>query len=269
MTRAPIRALMDAIAGRVELLDCLACGVTDKREIEDRIGKSRSTINRWLGNLQDADVITSEAEGYRLTAVGGLAYREFVEFENRYSALVNVRPLLSFLPADVDFDFRLLDGAEVLLSDEIAPHEPIHRLEDLVRKSKTRVVEGTSPVVLPRYVDFFHEQIISEGLEAEFVLETTVFEYLLTAYHDEVTAIMDSGRGRFWSLNDGGLPYAMAVVENEGVWIGVHDPSGGIRGAILNTSVTAVEWGREQYNGILEHAEAVDQSDVMLRSASA
>jgi predicted transcriptional regulator len=259
---------MDAIAGRVELLECLSEGLTDKRDIEDRLGKHRSTIKRWLDDLQDADIIASEAEGYQITAVGELAYREYRQFEGRFSTLVNVRPLLAFLPADVELGFRLLEGAEVLLSDEIAPHEPIHRLEDMVRKSKTRVVEGTSPVVLPRYVDFFHQQIMTKNLEAEFVLESTVFEYLLTAYHDEVTDIMDSGRGRFWSLSDRGLPYAMAVVEDEGVWVGVHGPQGGIRGAIINVSEDAIEWGRDQYNSILERAEAVEPSDVMLRSAS-
>lgn len=268
MSQAPIRALLEAIAGRAGLIECLDEGVTDKREIEERLDKSRSTINRWLSDLREADVITSEAEGHELTVVGKLAYQEYVQFEERFSDIFNAKPLLVYLPTYVDFDIRILEGAEVLISDEIAPQEPILRLEDMVRKAETRTLQGVSPVVLPRFVEFFHDQIVAEGLEAEFVLETQVMEYLLSAYYDEVTDVMDSERGIFTRVEGQGLPYGLAVVDDEGVWVGIYEPGGGIRGAIINKSHAAIQWGHEKYSSVRARAEVVDQSDVMLRGAS-
>lgn len=268
MSQAPLRALLEAIAGRAGLIECLDEGVTDKREIERRLDKSRSTINRWLSDLRDADVITSEADGHQLTVVGKLAYEQYIDFEHRFTDIFNAKPLLVYLPTDLEFDVRILEGAEVLLSDEIAPQEPILRLEDMVRKAQTRTVQGSSPVVLPRYVDFFYEQIVDEGLEAEFVLETDVLEYLLSAYHEEVSEIMDTGRGTFTRVDGRGLPYGLAIVDEEGVWVGIYEPGGGLRGAIINTSKSAIEWGHEQYDEVRSRADVVDQSDIQLRSAT-
>jgi predicted transcriptional regulator len=259
---------LEAIAGRAGLIECLDEGVTDKREIEERLNKSRSTINRWLSDLREADVITSEAEGHKLTVVGRLAYEEYVQFEERFSDIHNAKPLLVYLAPEVDFDVRILEGAEILLSDEIAPQEPILRLEDMVQKAQTRTIHGVSPVVLPRYVDFFHDQIVAEGLEAEFVLETDVMEYLLSAYHDEVTAVMETDRGTFTRVEGQGLPYGLAVVDDEGVWVGIYESGGGLRGAIINKSLDAIQWGHEKYDSVRQRAEVVDSSDVMLRGAS-
>lgn len=269
MTQPQVRAMLNAIAGRVELLDCLAEGVTDKPDIVREIGKSRSTITRWLVELEEADLIRSDIDGYRITALGELAYREYHRFEQQYSDLVNARPLLKFLPADGRIEPRLLEGAEIVLSTEFAPQEPIRRLEDTVRRSNTRMFEGSSPVVLPRYVEFFHEMIISDDLDAEFVLTTELMEYLTMAYNAEVNDMMDSERGTFWSLEGDGLPYALAVIDDEAVWVGVHKAGGDIHGAIINTARGAIDWGREQYHRLRDRAEPVDPSDLMLRGGSA
>lgn len=269
MTQTQVRAILNAIAGRVEILDCLSEGLTDLREIETSIGKSRSTTRRWLSNLEDVDVIASDPDGYRITAMGQLAYNQYRQFEHRYSDLVNARPLLKHLPADGRIDHRLLEDAEIVMSNEFAPQEPIRRLEDMVRKSSTQMVEGSSPVVLPRYVDFFHELILAEKLDAEFVLTAEVMDYLSTAYNDKVVEIVGTDRGTFWTLEGEGLPFALAVINNEGVWLGVHEAGGSIRGAIINTSSEAVEWGHEQYHGLRDRAEPVDSSDLMLRGGSA
>lgn len=268
MDQAPIRALLEAIAGRARLIECLDEGVTDKREIEDRLNKSRSTINRWLSDLREADVITPEADGHQLTVAGKLAYQEYVRFEQRFSNIINAKPLLVYLPTDVDFDVRILEDAEVLISHEIAPQEPIHRLEDMVQKAETRTVHGISPVVLPRYVEFFYDQIVAEGLEAEFVFETEVMEYLLSAYHDEVTDVMETKRGSFCQVEGKALPYGLVVVDDEGVWVPIYESGGGLRGAIINTSPAAIHWGHEQYDTVRKRAEVLDQSDVMLRGAN-
>lgn len=268
MNRTPVRALLKAIAGREGILDCIAEGLTDKRSIEDRLGISRSSVTRWIGDLQDVDVITCEAQGLQITALGKLAYQEYDRLEHRFSDLINAGPLLKHLPSDIDLDLRVLEDAEVILSDEIAPLEPFRRLEDMVRNAEMANVRGCLPIVVPRFVDFFHAQIMAGDLEAEFVLKSGLLEYLMTAYHTEFVDLVESGRGTFWSIEGSGPPYALALVGEEGIWVGVHKPGDSFRGAIINTSQSAIDWGHEQYYRLRDSAAPVDRSDMMFRGGS-
>lgn len=268
MSQGPTRALLEAIAGRAELIECLTEGITDKRDLEARLGKSRSTINRWLNALRQADVITPAAEGHQLTVLGTLAYEEYARFEHRFTGIVNAKPLLVYLPSDVEFGVEVLEDAEVLLSEEIAPLEPILRLEEMVQTAETRVLKAISPVILPRYVEFFHHQVMTNGFEVEFVLERQVMEYLLSAYNEELTAMLETGHGTFSRVEGSALPYGLVVIDQEGIWIGIYEPGGGLRGAIINTSQAAIEWAHDQYNNVRGRAEAVEQGDLMLRGAT-
>ncbi len=269
MERTPVRALLEVIAGRTGLLECLDEGVTDKRDIEDRLEKSRSTINRWLADFRDAGFITPEVEGHEVTLLGKLAYLEYRSFEQRFTSLHDAHPLLASLPSDVNIDMRLLEEAEVLVSHEIAPQEPILRLEDMVQRPEAMFVKRLSPVVLPRHVDFFYDQITNQGLQMEYVLENQVLEYVLTAYHQQVQEAMESGQADIRRLDGRGVPFGLAIVEDVGVWVGVYEPGGGLRGAIINDTVSAFEWAEETYEQSRSGSEIVEESDIMLRGARA
>lgn len=265
MSRAPKREFLDAIAGRAGLFECILGGETDKRALERRLSISRSTINRWLSDLQKADIIAEHGNGYHLTLSGRLAYQEYDRFDDRFSAIFNAKPVLRYLPDDVSIDMRLLVDAEIILSSEIAPQEPVLRLEDMVLKAETRTFQGISPVILPRYVEFFHAQIVNNGLEAEFVLEAEVMDYLISANRDDVAEIIESEGGTLARLQTMGLPFGLGIVDDEGVWVGVHEPGGGFRGAIINTSAAALEWAQELFAEIRNRADVIEKKDLLYR----
>lgn len=269
MERTPVRNLLEAIAGRTGLLECLEEGLTDKREIEERLNKSRSTINRWLIGFRNAGIITPEAEGHEVTLFGRIAAREYRNVEQRFTSLNDARPLLTCFQQDVSIDMRLLEGAEVLESNEIAPHEPARRLEEMVRRSEDKVIKGFSPLILPRYIDFFHGQVTNRDLEVEFVFGNEVLEYLLMAYYADIQEIIGSDRARILRLEGVGEPFGLVIIDDVGVWVGIYEPGGALRGAIINSTDDAFEWARETYDRLRERTETIEESDIMLRSATA
>lgn len=267
MDRPPKHEFLEAMVGRAPLLDSLVDGLSDRSTLEATLSRSRSTINRWLVELLEADVICETNGGYRLTLIGRLAYQEYDRFEKRFSAIYNAKPLLGYLPDDAAIDMRLLVDAEVLLSQEFAPQDPVIRLEDMIRTANTGTFRGITPVILIRFIEFFHDQIVTEGLRAEFVLEATAIDYLLSAFHDEISEIIETDRGTFAGLHDEKVPFGLGVIDGEAVWVGVYESGGGLRGAIINTSPAALEWGQEQFEHYRERAEVVEPKDLIYRGS--
>lgn len=264
MSDISVRGLLSVISNRVELLACLETGVTDKREIEDCLGKSRTTVNRWLNDLEESGLVSLQANQYELTLFGEIVYAQYRRIETQFDDLLQSKPLLKFLSPECGVDIRLIQHAEVLISTDIAPQEPVLRLEDLIENATTHQIKGISPVVLPRYIDFFSDQILHQDLEAEFVLEKDVMEYLVVSYNDIITDVMNSSRGSFARVETG-LEYGLVIIDNEAVWVGIHEPGGGLRGAIINHAEPAIEWGLEQFERVQRRAEPITADDIVLR----
>lgn len=262
MNEDQIRELLTAVSRRSGVIDCFLDDVTDKREIEDRLGISRTTVNRAFRQLENVDAIVAEGGKYRLTFLGKLAHQQYEDLEGSYETLVEAKSLLLYLPSDAHLDASVLDGVDVLESSDIAPHEPIRRLEAVVRNGET--VKGCFPVALPWFVDFFHEQVVEDGLVAEFIFPDRLVEYLLTAYNDEVSGIIGSGNGTIYRLSeDQVLPFGLVIVDDGLVWIGVYGEGNALRGAFVNTSEAAVAWCLDVFADSREAAE-----EVFLRGAA-
>lgn len=257
-------ALLQKVASRADVLECLYNGVSDSRVIEERIGVSRMTIYRALQELREFGLVAGENPP-RLTLVGKLAYEQYKQVDQGLSNLIEVTPLLGHLSPDVELGPRVLNEAEVCLPQGGAPHDPVLRLEKLVQEAESKELKGFSPVVLPAYVRFFHKQIVERGFEAEFVVAFRPIEYLLVHHMREMTEVMETGRCTFYKLSGVKIPYGVVTVVGEGIWIGIYDSDEMLRGAIINKSPAAIRWGLEQYDHFQEQAELLDQKDLLLR----
>jgi len=237
---------MDAVSNRAAVIRCLLDGPQYNRDVRDALGVSRSTAYKAVNELEELGLARRGDEGYELTAVGRLLFEEYRRFRNRVEAVCGPAELLAILPTDIDLDFGVLDGAEVTLAERHAPNRPVAAIEDVIREAT--VLRGTGPVVLPSYVDLFHEQIVTGGLEADLVFERPAFDHLASDYEEEFVDASESDALDIMVTGEE-LPFGLLVVEEPTPKTGiiVYDRGGELRGFILNDSERAFEWGKERW----------------------
>ena len=178
----PAEAL-DVVARRARFIDCLRDGPKYNRDIRDALDVSRSTAYKAVRELESLDMASRCDQGYELTNLGRLLHAEYERALDRIGEVCRPGHLLSVLPADTDVPFAVLDGASVFFAERHAPNRPVREIESLVEAAT--VLRGTGPVVLPRYVELFHEQILADELDAELVFERQAVEYLVSDYTED------------------------------------------------------------------------------------
>ncbi len=252
------RSVLEAIYRRTDLIDQLAEGVVDKRELTDQLDVSRATVDRAVRELESADLIERTEEGYALTLLGRLAHEEFRRFLERLESLHRARDQLEHLPPEFEIDPEVLVGATVMPSDQPMPHEPIKRLETLVVESN-RVI-GYSPVIFPEFVSLFYREITEGGLTAELFLDEALIEGLWSNYAEQFReAITTEGCTLYQLPAAHGPPVGIALLDDVTVWIGIYD-DGNLQGMIVADSARAREWARERFDYYRDHARELSDS---------
>lgn len=235
------------ISRRDRFLEHLLDGPKYNRDLRSELGVSRSTAYKGLRELEEWDLIDRTEDGYVPTLLGRLLFEEYRQFRSNVAKISRPGTLLSFLPVETDIGPDVLDGAEIYFARRHAPNQPVNAIEDAVRGATA--LKGIGPVVLPSYVRVFHELIVEEDLEAEFLFERRVIEYLVTDYADECAEAFETGALDVL-LSDDELPFALLVVERPVRQMGIvaYDRDGELRGFVANDSDRAVEWAHDVWN---------------------
>lgn len=258
-TNDDVRDVIEIVVKRASFLDRLASGPTDKRDLRDDLDVSRSTVYKAMRELEDAKLAEEADEGCRLTLFGRLLVEEYGAFGQTVADVRGCESLLSVLPPDAPVTTAALVGADRVVAERHAPNRPVGRIERVVRNAD-RVV-GFSPVVLAQYVNLFHEQVVSEGLVAELVLERPVVEYMWEDHNDLFAEALDTGRLSVW-VTDESLPFGLLIGEGDSdeVVVIAYDRGGELRGVIANDTVAALDWSDEVFRAYRSRAEQVDST---------
>jgi len=246
--------LLETVARRASLIECLLEGPADKRELESTLDVSRTTVDRAVRRLSDAECITRQDGRWEVTLLGRLAYEEYERLTVRYEGLTTAQTLLSHLPPRTPVDGRLLVDAELLLAEPPAPHMPTARLEELLNGSDQ--IQGVSSVVLPRYIPLFHDRTIERDTKTDLVLESELVEYLWDDHAEKTRAVIESDNGAVWCL-DQELPFGFVLIDEDTVWFAVYDEDGCLKGTIINDSPAAVTWATDMFHSYRQQAEQV------------
>ena len=243
------------VVKRADLLDRLAGGPVSKRDLRDDLGVSRSTVYKAVRELESANLVEDTDAGPRLTLAGRLLADRYRSFAGAVADVVGHGPILDAIPNDAPLTTAVLDGGNHVLAERHAPNQPITHIETLVRDVDH--VVALSPVVLPQYVDLFHEQVVTGEVTAELVLESSVVEYLRSDHAERVAEATATGRLALWET-DATLPYGLVVGEDDGLALIVYEESGELRGLFCNDTTTARDWGRDVFEQFRADATAVE-----------
>jgi len=89
--------LLETIARRACVIQCLLDDRADKRELEAVLDVSRTTVDRAVSSLDDAGCIVYQDGKWEVTLLGKLAYNEYEQLAARYRGLTAAQPLLDHL----------------------------------------------------------------------------------------------------------------------------------------------------------------------------
>lgn len=252
---------IDIFLDHAHVLGGLQDGGKRHGELDEMLDESPRNISRRLSELEDEDLITKCENGgeWHLTLTGELTFKLAKEHEQVYEGIAEARSLISRLPPDSDIDYRILDGADVEIGPEEAPQAPFVPIQESVEEADHAV--GFAPIVMPWYVDVFHEQITEHETRVELVLGSSTLAATVANHSQEWQEALAAANCQFWSREQEAMPtFGLVIVDQSEVWLGVYrGPGGALAGTLRNDSRPAVEWAMECFRRQKKPARAVFQ----------
>lgn len=227
------------------VLDALReAGGIDRRELEERLDVSRSTVHRFTRSLRDSGLIERTDGEFVLTPFGEVTAAEVAEFQSALEAASELAPVLRVAAAhDIDIDIAAFTDATVTTAAPGDPYRPVNRFMSLVKTTET--LRGLDPATInPLHLDELSDRI-SAGMETEAVYPSAVVEEILTSNPERARTVIGSGNLTFWIHDD--IPFGLTLCDDR-IGVGIYDDETGLLRTYVDTdSQPAREWAEDLY----------------------
>ena len=246
MSESPGADLLRLLAHRGALLERVAEGTNDRRDLVAELAVSRSTVNRGIKDLLDAGLLVEGSDGFALTRYGRLALEVYRTGEQ----LARVEPLLEWLPADLPL--ATIRNAEVVFTEPPVPQRPVDDIRSMIEGATEAL--ALAPAVYPTIVESTVEAVERSGLSATVVVDETVLEGLWSERPD----VMEAGvatEGYTLLATERAVPFGLLVVDDRLASIGAHDDAGRLLGLLINEDRETIEWAEATFEAYRRSAE--------------
>ncbi len=242
-----------ALFQRQELLEALVGASSTKPELVDRIGVSRSTIDRGISDLVKRDCVEKVDSRFQLTETGRLALEARSEFKTTINQIQEATPLLDVTGLD-SVSIDLLRGATIDVANPQHPWKILDESDNTVNAANA--LYGTGPAVFPKFFDDISQSVDTNGLCCELVLDNTVFDSLAASRVQKLRELIQADNGSLFltDLTDSFAVWIFDLPDGEYAGITVYS-SAGLEGVISNDTPNAVSWARREYRERKETAE--------------
>ncbi|ARS90061.1 helix-turn-helix transcriptional regulator [Natrarchaeobaculum aegyptiacum] len=243
---------------RVGVLEALATGPSDRRDLCVATGASSPTMGRILTDFRERHWIERDGNVYRLTSLGEFVATQFGEFRNAMAAQRRLREVWSWLPHELEgFDSALFTDVVVSQPGPGYPYEPVERLTELFATTSTMRGFGMALLKSGNLEPFFDH--VRDGLECEYIYPPTVLESLLR--WDEETVLDAVRRSNYTVLLHDGLPLderCGICLFDEAVSICCYDPETGTLQSLVDTRSDEMRtWADSHYERFRDEARAL------------
>ncbi len=154
-------------------------------------------------------------------------------------------------------DDALFRNPEFTFPSQSTPNQPLRRLhEKFLGASCIKIL---SPALFENSVNKYHEYIIDESTELEFVLSKDCIQTLIAKYPDKLQTAVNAEQATIFQ-SPSKPPFELVISQHDAhrmvavVLQGVH----GISGLLLATNRSAIDWGirfYQQYRGRGKHIQ--------------
>lgn len=234
-------------------------GVADRRDLEEHLEVSRSTVHRFTRSLRDSGLIDRTADGFVLTPLGEISAREVAEFESTIGTAWELAPVLEAASAsDIRIDPEAFSDVTVTSAEPGNPYRPVNRFMTLVEGTET--LRGLDPASInPLHLEDLYERIVG-GMNTEVVFPSSVVWELLSSNPDRARDAFESGNLSILVHDE--LPFGLTLCD-ERIGVGVYDDEVGLLRTYADTVTPAArEWAEDVYaeyradsTPLTEHAE--------------
>jgi|AntDeeMetagen681_2_1112603.scaffolds.fasta_scaffold05002_3 predicted transcriptional regulator len=240
--------LADTLHQRGRILSLFVDDARTKRAVVDELDVSRSTVDRAVRDLEAHGLLERTDDGYVATVPGRVSATVHDRYESAVADVDAAASLLAVLDNDVDVDERMLVGATTMRATAPTQSAPLDCLQECIAASDRHL--GMSAADSGTGFDeFFHEQVVHEGLDLEFVFTEAMAAHLRESMPDRWRDMAEHGFEAY-TLPD--LPYGIAVCEHDDEEVAtaalvVYDEQSRLAGILFNDAPEAVAWARETY----------------------
>lgn len=244
--------LFRLLGRRADLLSLLMEGVQDKRDLEQELEISRSTLNRELRAFEDFNLIRRTREGFNVTEIGELGYR----ISNMLATYIKAIPILNNGITYGSIDPAVFRGAEVVEASPANPEKPISKFEQKIKQSFN--IRGIFPIVNYQ----FSQWLIVEGSYNYEHLELIISEVSLENLNFDNSVHLGDRHIRLQYVKE--LPsYGLLISDDEWIWLGMYDTKGRIEGAIVNECDRAIDWANSVFAEYSERGTQITPSNLV------
>lgn len=247
------------LSKRFAVLQALTEAAKTKPILNDELDFSRSTIDRAVNELLDAELIKPTEIGsrtYQLTPAGKIGIEVEATYRKSSERVSEYRDLLNSIPSDAPVSNALITDSDVYYSPRTPDIAFRPGTESLADADKMR---GTATVVREEYLESLRQQLDSGGFQLELVLESKLLDAIESNYEQEFADISERDAVDVY-ITEESLPYALWIIDQENsatAGMTIHEDVG-VKGTIVNESDSAVKWLESEYLKYREKAIPIE-----------
>lgn len=239
--------LLQTAVARKEALAALADEPHHRRDLQERLGVSKTTCHRVVRALDERGLVRRTDRGYELTELGHAVAGEVDRFETNVRLAYQLEPLLdAFETVDAEFDVELFADATITRPEPDDPTAPAHRYLELFREADAvRTLDRTS-FLPPLYISEVVDSIIEGAVTAEAILPTSVVRTRVEEYADSHRRLAEEADRSGYRLYDT-VPFGMTIFDDRVGLRAYDDETGSVLVFADTDDPEAVGWAREVY----------------------
>lgn len=241
-------------ANRVQVLTALVNRRATRRELQEEVGGSRSTVARILNEAKTRGWVDSEGNQYRITPLGESMVTDFRSYLETVQGHQHIGDLVNHFPPPLfSLDFRHLRDANVTERTVENPGAPYDRALDLFHEATE--YRGLNSTSLPKHAKVLLDRVEEGRLNFAQVFEADFIETIRA--DPERAAMWRSLSDRVWNYN-GVVPINLQIVnETVLVWLGkTREEPGGL---LESENPAVLSWGESLYEEYQAEAEPLTE----------
>lgn len=241
-------------ANRVQVLTALIDGEATRRDLEEEVEGSRSTVARILDEAQEREWVDSEGTRYWLTPLGELMVTDFRSYLATVEGYQQLGELVNHLPPPLfSLDSRHYRDADIVKRTADNPGAPFTRALKIFRQATE--YRGLNSTALPDHVKVLRERAEQGRLDFEQVLEKAFVETIRA--NPERSAEWKVLSDRVW-LYDGIVPINVHIVDGVVViWLGENRNE--VEGLFVSENSSVVSWAESLYEEYLSESKPLGE----------